>query len=263
MKSAVSGSQIASAELVTSSLPKGHRVYSQKGWETKDEEVTEPFIKYTKSESSEFLHKHPIANHVLLIIAYRARRTRHKQNGLQPGQCFMGDHLTIGISRQQYRTAISNLQKWQYITTNPTTKGTVVTLINSDAWDLNLESQPSEQPASNHQPNQQPTITQPSDQPLTKKDKKERKTINRVFAKPEIEELVSAFEEKGSTKGEALNFFNFYSSKNWMVGKNKMTNWKSAVAGWVNRNKQKEDTEGKNSAWVRDTTGDGYQPTFD
>jgi hypothetical protein len=34
---------------------------------------------------------------------------------------------------------------------------------------------------------------------------------------------------------QANKFINFYDSKNWYVGKNKMTNWKSAAAGWVSR----------------------------
>ena len=62
------------------------------------------------------------------------------------------------------------------------------------------------------------------------------------FMPPKYQEVVDEFMAKGAGKREADNetytFINFYSSKNWMVGKNKMTNWKSAVAGWVNRNKK-------------------------
>jgi hypothetical protein len=27
-------------------------------------------------------------------------------------------------------------------------------------------------------------------------------------------------------------FWNFYESKNWMIGKNKMKNWKAAIKTW-------------------------------
>jgi hypothetical protein len=121
-----------------------------------------------RSESADFLQKHPIANHVLSVIARRARREPHPHNGLMAGQCYMGDYLTIGISRQQYRTAISNLQTWGFVTINPTTKGTVVTLANTDVYDINIDDQPTTQPAINQQPNQEPTNGQPSTQPLTK-----------------------------------------------------------------------------------------------
>ena len=39
-------------------------------------------------------------------------------------------------------------------------------------------------------------------------------------------------------KGYRINpetFFYFYASKNWMVGKNKMKQWKMALAGWASR----------------------------
>jgi len=37
---------------------------------------------------------------------------------------------------------------------------------------------------------------------------------------------------------EAEVFFDFYESKGWMVGKNKMQVWRGAAAGWVNRRKR-------------------------
>jgi len=36
-------------------------------------------------------------------------------------------------------------------------------------------------------------------------------------------------------KKEADKFYNFYSSKNWMVGKNKMKSLNHAIAGWISR----------------------------
>jgi hypothetical protein len=31
---------------------------------------------------------------------------------------------------------------------------------------------------------------------------------------------------------QADKFWNFYESKNWMIGKNKMKNWKAAIKTW-------------------------------
>lgn len=42
----------------------------------------------------------------------------------------------------------------------------------------------------------------------------------------------------------ADTFWNFYESKNWMVGKNKMKDWKKAIAGWESRDKQKTNQNG-------------------
>jgi uncharacterized protein YdaU (DUF1376 family) len=66
----------------------------------------------------------------------------------------------------------------------------------------------------------------------------QEKKINKQFIKPTPEELVAHFELKGSTANEAENFFNFYESKGWFVGKNKMKIWKSSAALWIGKNKQ-------------------------
>lgn len=62
------------------------------------------------------------------------------------------------------------------------------------------------------------------------------------FQKPELFEIVSLFLETGSTEIEAQKFEAFYDSKNWMVGKSKMKNWKSAAKGWILRNKETPKT---------------------
>ena len=56
------------------------------------------------------------------------------------------------------------------------------------------------------------------------------------FRIPEIEEVKTYYLEKNSTENEAQKFWNFYQSKNWMVGKNKMKDWKAAASGWISRN---------------------------
>ena len=83
------------------------------------------------------------------------------------------------------------------------------------------------------------------------------------FVKPTLVELELAFSEKGvrglDASSEACAFHDFYESKGWKVGNTKMVSWKHAVAGWVNRNKAKEEPK---QAWIRDTSKDGYQPVF-
>ena len=53
------------------------------------------------------------------------------------------------------------------------------------------------------------------------------------FLKPTHEELKAYFEERGITSNEYERYYDFYESKNWMVGKNKMKDWKSAVRNWI------------------------------
>ena len=56
------------------------------------------------------------------------------------------------------------------------------------------------------------------------------------FKKPSINEIgLYCIDRKNNVDAHA--FFDFYESKNWMVGKNKMKDWKACVRTWERRNK--------------------------
>lgn len=56
--------------------------------------------------------------------------------------------------------------------------------------------------------------------------------INEIkFTPPTLEEIKNYCKEK-SISINTERFINFYESKGWMVGKNKMKDWKAAVRGW-------------------------------
>ena len=61
-----------------------------------------------------------------------------------------------------------------------------------------------------------------------------RKRSSKPFVKPTIEELDEYIKEKGY-HFDAESFFAFYESKGWMIGKNKMKNWKMACVTWENK----------------------------
>ena len=63
---------------------------------------------------------------------------------------------------------------------------------------------------------------------------------NRRFAPPTTEDVRKYIAEKGYDV-DAERFVDFYASKNWMVGKNKMSDWKAAVRNWA-RSQRKEST---------------------
>jgi len=61
---------------------------------------------------------------------------------------------------------------------------------------------------------------------------------NKRFVKPKINDIILyCFERKNYV--DAFAFMDFYESKNWMIGKNKMKCWKSAVRTWERRDKNK------------------------
>ncbi len=71
-----------------------------------------------------------------------------------------------------------------------------------------------------------------------KTTKKEKRTYV-VFQRPTLEEINAYLEEKGYTHTDAEKFFDFYESKNWMVGKNKMKDWKASVRNWERTEKER------------------------
>ena len=59
--------------------------------------------------------------------------------------------------------------------------------------------------------------------------------VNKGFVKPSIEEIKTYMIEIGMTD-VSEKWFDYYESNGWLVGKNKMKNWKAAVRTWKNNN---------------------------
>ena len=59
----------------------------------------------------------------------------------------------------------------------------------------------------------------------------------RRFQKPSLEEIRSYCQERGN-KVDPEQFYNFYESKGWVVGKSPMKDWRAAVRTWEKREKE-------------------------
>ena len=67
---------------------------------------------------------------------------------------------------------------------------------------------------------------------VKEKEEEKGKKKRTVFSKPSIPQIQEEIKNK-SFSIDAERFFHFYESKNWMVGKNKMKSWKSALVNWA------------------------------
>lgn len=98
---------------------------------------------------------------LLTVIARRARWKETRTGQTNIGEARIGDHEKYGLTRQQYRTAKKNLEKWGFITTTSTNTGTVAKLVDTTVYNINAvdANQQLNQPVTNSQPtaNQQPT----------------------------------------------------------------------------------------------------------
>lgn len=69
---------------------------------------------------------------------------------------------------------------------------------------------------------------------ISKDIEREKAKTAKRFCPPTLEEVQAYIQEKGySIDAEA--FIAFYESKGWMVGKNKMKDWRMAIVTWSKR----------------------------
>lgn len=72
-----------------------------------------------------------------------------------------------------------------------------------------------------------------TNKPLTNKPEREKR-----FSPPTLVDVKNKISERNYKTFNAESFWNFYESKNWMVGKNKMKDWEKALAGWESRSNE-------------------------
>ncbi len=141
------------------------------------------FLKMMRSRATEELLRDPLSFSLLSLIAFRARwRSRFAVEGVEMFEALIGDHDRCGMTRQQYRSRLRRLQKWNLITTRTTYRGTVARLNGNEIFDIGPPSEQAEngqksQPAvgpeqaRNWPPNQpadsrgKTTVQQPPSQP--------------------------------------------------------------------------------------------------
>lgn len=78
------------------------------------------------------------------------------------------------------------------------------------------------------------------------------------FSPPSLDDIKKQILDKKYLTVRAESFYNFYESKNWYVGKNKMADWKKALGGWESRNNDKNG-KSNNSSGVNGSS-QGYKP---
>lgn len=88
-------------------------------------------------------------------------------------------------------------------------------------------------------------------EPLNTEQKQKEKSSakkEKGFIPPTIQEVQDHCTERQNGI-DAENFWNFYQSKGWMVGKNKMKDWKACVITWE-KTRKKENANNRNSQYA-------------
>lgn len=149
----------------------------------------------------ELIKRRPTAFVLLVLIARRARWANDTNfDDLEVGEALIGDHKTYGVTRQVYRTDKEFLEKFNFITTRATNKGTIAKLIDTSIIDIN--AQPTNQRANHRLTTDQPPTNH---QPTTKKESKERKESKK--------NIYVGLSPDGSIREEYKKFIEWYNSK--------------------------------------------------
>ena len=78
-------------------------------------------------------------------------------------------------------------------------------------------------------------------------DKKEEKNNSKTkrFKKPSVEEIETYCNERNNNINPNA-FYDYYESKDWMIGKNRMKDWKAAIRTWERNTGGKNEKKGIN-----------------
>ena len=148
------------------------------------------------------------------------------------GQCLTSlkrMHENTGLTYQQIRTSLSKLEKSGEINKQTTNKYSIITINKyNDYQELNKQITNKQQTNNN--------IIIKNNKNNKYKESISKDIPKKVFIKPSIEEIQEYCNERNNNV-DANRFYNFYESKGWMVGSNKMKDWKAAVRTW----EQKEE----------------------
>lgn len=159
------------------------------------------------------------------LVLYKAIAD-YALDGIEP------DVSTLGVLGQLCWTAISpNIKSGRRNYINGCNGG-------APEGNCNAKKQPKNNPNSTEkQPGQ--TSTKNKNRNKTK-NKNDEESIEKVatnaarFVAPSLQEVSDYISEKGYAV-DARQFVDFYESKGWMVGSNKMKDWRAAVRTWTRR----------------------------
>jgi len=146
--------------------------------------------------------------------------------------------------RDAHYAAFAELRELDYIqhlpcTENPDMPSSECT-DNPDTSAVSCTENPEIAPEFPENPDTSEKLVSPLDNPPSPKEKEKTTTSSspkereKGFRAPKVEEVMVYMTERGwkGAKTQAEAFIDFYSSKGWMIGKNKMKDWKAAVRTW-------------------------------
>lgn len=185
-----------------------------------------------------------------LLITANWEDSRYKGHEIKAGQTIItvnGLAEELGFSVKQVRRAMEKLEGTGEISKKRANRFTVVTIENWSFYQCNEAGEGSQRAMKGQSEGNQRAVRGQTERKATSiyKEEKEEEYINNArarvrhgdgvsinrFIPPDVPEVKAYCMERGNDV-DPERFVNFYEAKGWMVGKNKMKDWRAAVRNW-------------------------------
>lgn len=164
---------------------------------------------------------------------------------LHPGQLITGRlkiAAKLSVNESKVKRILTEFKNDQQIDQQPSNRNSLITILHWD--DYQKSDQQTDQQMTSKRPADDQQVTTNKNKRTEEQKKKDIKSS--VFTPPTLENVMGYCQEKGMNV-DAERFVDFYSSKGWMIGKNKMKDWKAAVRNWARSDNKKIVTKPKST----------------
>lgn len=151
------------------------------------------------------------------------------------------------LTPQTIRTCLNRLKSTNEITSKSTNKFTIITICNYDSYQAqNFSANKQINKQTNKQlTNKQQTTNKHNSIDIENIRDKENPSNKlegqkKVFTPPTLDEIEAYIQAKNLSL-DAERFYDFYESNGWMVGRNKMKDWRATARNW-----SREETRRRN-----------------
>lgn len=191
---------------------------------------------------------------VHLLLAANFVEGRFKGKEVKRGQLITSLpslSTNTGLSIQQIRTALAHLVSTGEITDDATRQYRVITILKYDEYQkLTDKSTDDQQTSNSHLTDEQQMTNRRStddqqqynnnnnnNKETKKQSNKGDRTASR-FTPPTLEDVRAYCQERGN-KVDPQRWLDYYTSNGWMVGRNRMKDWKAAVRTWERQDNER------------------------
>ena len=205
-----------------------------------------------------------LANHTDLKVLYKGKLVDRKRGEVNLSMVQLADRW--GWDRRKVKRYLSLLESDGMVSIDSTRDGTTITLENYDKYQGVSVADGTTSGTTEGTTNGtgiSTTVgtthgtthgTHDNNDNNYNNDKQKRERVR--FTPPSLSEVEEYIQDKGYHV-DAEAFIGFYESKNWMVGKNKMSSWKGSIATWERRWKEEHGNDNGAGGSQRRGMGEG------